>query len=54
MTNANDRSRRFTTAGGAPVVSNHDSMSAGPRGPLLLQDYRLGVIPICCLNNFIK
>ncbi|MBH9787950.1 catalase, partial [Clostridioides difficile] len=24
--------------GGAPVVSNHDSMSAGPRGPLLLQD----------------
>lgn len=38
MTNANDRSRRFTTAGGAPVVSNHDSMSAGPRGPLLLQD----------------
>lgn len=38
MTNANDRSRRFTTAGGASVVSNHDSMSAGPRGPLLLQD----------------
>src|SRR5690554_5773374 len=34
----NDKQRRFTTAGGAPVVSNHDSMSAGKRGPLLLQD----------------
>lgn len=33
-----DKQRRFTTAGGSPVVSNHDSMSAGKRGPLLLQD----------------
>lgn len=34
----NNRNRHFTTAGGAPVVSNHDSMTAGKRGPLLLQD----------------
>lgn len=28
----------LTTAAGAPVVDNQNSMSAGPRGPLLLQD----------------
>ena len=28
----------LTTAAGAPVVDNQDSMSAGARGPLLLQD----------------
>src|SRR5690554_1988696 len=30
--------KRLTTAAGAPVVDNQNSMSAGPRGPLLLQD----------------
>ncbi|MDX3853131.1 catalase [Streptomyces sp. AK02-01A] len=28
----------MTTAAGAPVVSNQDSLTAGPRGPMLLQD----------------
>src|SRR5690606_11711895 len=30
--------QRLTTITGAPVVSNDDSMTAGRRGPLLLQD----------------
>ena len=30
--------KKLTTAAGAPVVDNQNSMSAGPRGPLLLQD----------------
>lgn len=30
--------RNLTTAAGSPVVDNENSMSAGPRGPLLLQD----------------
>jgi catalase len=29
---------KLTTAAGAPVVDNQNSMTAGPRGPLLLQD----------------
>ncbi|CAM5351517.1 catalase [Streptomyces hirsutus] len=28
----------LTTAAGAPVANNQDSMTAGPRGPMLLQD----------------
>lgn len=31
----------ITTAAGAPVADNQNSLSAGPRGPLLLQDYQL-------------
>jgi catalase len=31
----------LTTSAGAPVPSNQDSLSAGERGPLLLQDYQL-------------
>lgn len=30
--------RKLTTAAGVPVVDNQNSMTAGPRGPLLLQD----------------
>ena len=30
--------RRLTTVAGAPVVNNQDSMTAGKRGPILLQD----------------
>jgi len=30
-----------TTAAGTPVTDNQNSESAGPRGPLLMQDYRL-------------
>jgi catalase len=33
--------KHLTTTAGAPVTSNQDSLSAGPRGPLLLQDYYL-------------
>jgi catalase len=31
----------LTTTGGAPLPSNQDSLSAGERGPLLMQDYQL-------------
>lgn len=31
----------LTTSNGAPVDDNQNSMSAGPRGPLLLQDFHL-------------
>ncbi|ONG48987.1 catalase [Pseudoroseomonas deserti] len=38
-----DTARRpvLTTTAGAPVPDNQNSLSAGPRGPLLMQDYRL-------------
>src|ERR1700710_3257568 len=31
----------LTTTGGAPVPDNQNSITAGPRGPLLMQDYQL-------------
>jgi catalase len=31
----------MTTTGGNPIADNQNSLSAGPRGPLLLQDYQL-------------
>ena len=31
----------MTTTAGNPIADNQNSMSAGPRGPLLLQDYQL-------------
>src|SRR5690625_870545 len=33
-----DNKNKLTTAFGAPVADNHNSMTAGPRGPMLLQD----------------
>ncbi len=38
-----DKSKRLTTASasGRPFAENENSMSIGPRGPLLLQDYVL-------------
>src|SRR3954447_4219225 len=33
-----DNTKPLTTVAGAPVVDNQDSMTAGPRGPMLLQD----------------
>lgn len=30
--------QKLTTVGGAPVGNNQDSMTAGPRGPMMLQD----------------
>ena len=32
---------RLTTTAGAPIADNQNSLSAGPRGPLLLEDYKL-------------
>ena len=34
-------SNNLTTTGGNPIADNQNSLSAGPRGPLLLQDYQL-------------
>lgn len=34
-------SKRLTTSAGAPVADNQNSLSAGPCGPLLVQDYQL-------------
>src|SRR6202040_3501996 len=31
----------LTTTGGNPVADNQNSMTAGPRGPVLMQDYQL-------------
>ena len=33
--------KKLTTASGIPYYHNEDSLSAGPRGPLLLQDFIL-------------
>src|SRR5699024_3244070 len=33
-----EKKKKLTTAAGAPVVDNQDSMTAGPRGTMLLQD----------------
>ena len=35
------QSKVLTTASGAPVADNQNSRSAGPRGPLLLDDFHL-------------
>ena len=32
---------KLTTTAGAPIADNQNSLSAGPRGPLLLEDYKL-------------
>jgi catalase len=36
-----DSDQQLTTTAGNPVADNQDSLSAGPRDPLLLQDYQL-------------
>lgn len=33
--------KKLTTAHGAPIADNQNSLTAGPRGPLLMQDYQL-------------
>lgn len=33
-----DKKQKLTTVAGAPVADNQNSMTAGPRGPMLLQD----------------
>src|SRR6201993_4116143 len=37
----NGKPANLTTSSGRPVGDNQNSISAGPRGPLLLQDYQL-------------
>src|SRR5258706_14611302 len=32
---------RLTTSAGNPIADNQNSISAGPRGPVLMQDYQL-------------
>ncbi|MEP7109070.1 MAG: catalase [Ferruginibacter sp.] len=39
--NDNQNDKKLTTASGRPFTENENSMSIGPRGPLLLQDYIL-------------
>lgn len=36
-----EEQKPLTTAHGAPIVDNQNSLTAGPRGPLLMQDYQL-------------
>ena len=36
-----DQNKKLTTASGSPYTDNQDSMTAGPRGPILLQDFVL-------------
>jgi catalase len=36
-----DKTNRLTTAAGIPVPDNQNSLTAGPRGPLLVQDWQL-------------
>jgi catalase len=33
--------KKLTTTGGQPVSDNQNSLTAGARGPLLMQDYQL-------------
>ncbi|MFZ0678036.1 hypothetical protein [Candidatus Binatus sp.] len=33
--------KQLTTESGAPVADNQNSLTAGPRGPLLVQDWQL-------------
>ena len=34
-------SKKLTTSAGAPVADNQNSLTAGPQGPVLIQDYQL-------------
>jgi len=38
MSNQDDQNKRLTTAFGAPVANDDDTLTAGKRGPVLLQD----------------
>src|SRR5271170_6152141 len=40
-TSARSAADQLTTSAGNPIADNQNSISAGPRGPLLLQDYQL-------------
>ena len=34
-------SKKLTTSGGSPIGDNQNALTAGPRGPVLIQDYQL-------------
>jgi len=36
-----EKRKTLTTSAGAPVADNQNAMTAGPRGPVLIQDYQL-------------
>lgn len=36
-----DKPQRMTTTAGAPIADNQNSLTAGPRGPVLMQDWQL-------------
>ena len=36
-----DKTKRLTTTAGAPIADNQNSITAGARGPVLMQDYQL-------------
>ena len=38
---ADNKENTLTTANGSPVADNQNSLTAGPRGPLLVQDGQL-------------
>ena len=38
---AEKKKERLTTASGSPVADNQNSLTAGPRGPVLIQDWQL-------------
>src|SRR5881398_144199 len=39
--NSSPPGNQLTTSAGNPVADNQNSLTAGPRGPLLMQDYQL-------------
>lgn len=41
MENNKERNRKLTSASGKPYYENEDSQTAGPRGPIMLQDFIL-------------
>ena len=36
-----EKIKSMTTSGGAPIADNQNALTAGPRGPVLMQDYQL-------------
>ena len=36
-----EKKRQLTTSAGIPVGDNQNALTAGPRGPLLVQDWQL-------------
>jgi catalase len=38
---ADQKSQHLTTTAGAPIADNQNTLTAGPRGPVLLEDYEL-------------